>query len=349
MRAFFLGNGFLSLTTKSDGNFTGNLRLEGKTLAVKGKFDASGAATTLPVKLAGGRTAQAALDFNSSAPVSITGNVTTTGNMTIPGATLPFVTLAGNGTNAGASLRYTIALPAPGTSTNPTPSGYGYATLVVTTKGASTLAGKLADGTAFTTTSQITNNGTVAWVLPVYVPLYTSAGMICGNIAISIPPTEPADSPVVTGSLGWLRPVTKTTMFPNGFLTSLEAMGEKYQLEKNISLLTGNGTTGYFLLGLDPAGAAVTQAGAWPKTNIPALTKPVPAGMSLTFTGTTGVFKGAFKRDVVGAKPVSTAFQGVVLANPLALPDTTDPVRAAGFYTTGNNSLPVEIQDHAAP
>ena len=171
--------------------------------------------------------------------------------------------------------------------------------------------------------------------------------MLCGNITIS--KTVPADSAVVTGSLGWLRPANmKAKMFASGFLTSLAALGEKYQLEKNISLLTGNETTGSFLLGLDPAGAAVTQPGTWPKTNIPALTKPVPAGMSLTFTGTTGVFKGAFKR-VDGAKSVSTAFEGVVLANPLALPDTTGPVRAAGFYTTGNNSLPVEIQDQAAP
>ena len=114
-------------------------------------------------------------------------------------------------------------------------------------------------------------------------------------------------------------------------------------------MLTGTAETGYFLLGLDPAGAAVTQSGAWPSSNIPALTAPVPVGMSLTFTGTTGVFKGAFSRAVVGSKSVSSAFAGVVLANPLALSDATDPVRAAGFYTTGNNSLPVEIQDHAAP
>lgn len=86
----------------------------------------------------------------------------------------------------------------------------------------------------------------------------------------------------------------------------------------------------------------------WPKSNIPALAKPVPAGMSLTFTGTTGAFKGAFKR-AAGAKLVSTAFEGVVLANPLALSDTTAPILAAGFYSTGNNSLPVEIQDQVAP
>ena len=119
MQAFFLGNGALLLTAKADGSFTGSLRLEGKTLAVKGKFDESGAATTLPVKLSGGRTAQVALNYQSTAPVSITGNVTTTSNATIAGATLPFEALAG--TTAGSILRYTMALPAPGTSTNPTP------------------------------------------------------------------------------------------------------------------------------------------------------------------------------------------------------------------------------------
>ena len=339
MAAFFRSAGFLSLTTKADGNFTGSLRLEGKSLAVKGKF-VDGAASAI-IKRAGKSDATVALNFDFTAPGMITGTVNTGGtDMTfqaLPGLPKTAVqTLAGK--------RYTIILPAPDAML-----GHGYATLVVAAKGTGTLAGKLADGTAFTATSQIEDDPTDVsnWLLPVYIPLYTgSAGVIFGDVFL--PKTEPADAGDVTGTLGWLRPaITAAKMFPGGFLKPLDPLGERwYQLAKNISLLTGTDATGNFTLTVDRSEtvlpAALTQAGTWPMTNIPLLPKPPIAALKLTFTGTTGLFKGTFNRTVNG-KPVNTPYEGAVLANPLTLPGETTPVRAAGFFSTGTASGPVEL------
>ena len=77
-------------------------------------------------------------------------------------------------------------------------------------------------------------------------------------------------------------------------------------------------------------------------TNIPLLTKPVTSALKLTFTGTTGLFKGTFNRTING-KAASTPYEGAVLANPLTLPNGTTPVRAAGFFSTGNATGSVEI------
>ena len=116
--------------------------------------------------------------------------------------------------------------------------------------------------------------------------------------------------------------------------------------EKGSSFLTGTAATGNFTLTADPSGtvlpAALTQNGTWPATNIPLLPKPPIAALKLTFTGTTGLFKGTFSRTVSG-KPVSTPYEGAVLANPLTLPGETTPVRAAGFFSTGTASGPVEL------
>jgi len=339
MAAFFRSTGFLSLTTKVDGNFTGTLRLEGKSLPLKGKF-VSGAAAAI-IKRTGKPDATVALNFDFTAPGKITGTVNTGGtDMTfqaLPGLPKTSITqLAGK--------HYTIILPAPDATL-----GHGYATLVVTAKGTGTLTGKLADGTTFTTTSQIEDDptGGLNWLLPVDIPLYTgSAGMIFGTVYL--PKTEPADAPDVTGSLGWLRPANnEAKMFPSGFLKSLAPLGERFQLAKNISLSTGTDATGNFTLTVDPSGTVlptpVAQAGTWPMTNIPLLTKPVNSVLKLTFTGTTGVFKGTFSRTING-KPVSTPYEVAILANPLTLPNETGPVRGGGFFSNGTASGPVKIE-----
>jgi len=331
MAAFFARNGFLTLTTRAGGSFTGSLRLEGKSLAVKGEFDGAGVAGVTVLR-PGKSSVLVNLQLDSTAAGRVTGTVTT------GGAPMAFELLA---SRPMIGKRYTVILPSPDDSL-----GHGYATLVIAAKGTATLAGKLADGTTYTTTSPVVDGGDGNWLVPVHIPLYTgSAGMIFGEVLL--PKTGPADSADVTGSLGWLRPAnTRAKMFPAGFLKSLDPLGESYQLIKNISLLTGTSATGNFTLTADPLAtllpAALTQAGAWPANNVPLLPKPATAAMKLTFTATTGLFKGSFSRTING-KPLSTPYEGAVLANPLTLPGGLAPVRAAGFFSTGTASGPVEL------
>ncbi|MFA6291108.1 MAG: kelch repeat-containing protein, partial [Victivallales bacterium] len=147
MAALFASTGFISLTTKASGSFTGSLRLEGKNLPLNGKF-VSGVAT-ITIKRAGKSNVVVTLNFNSTAPGKITGTVTT------GGTPMDFQALPGIYTGTKTSLHplsgkhYTVILPAPDASL-----GHGYATLVFAANGKATLAGKLADGTPYTTTSR---------------------------------------------------------------------------------------------------------------------------------------------------------------------------------------------------
>ena len=355
MTAFFANNGFLSVTASANRNFTGQLRLEGKNLPFKGKFDPYGGAE-ITVKRTGGN-ATVSLTFvaaTETTPVKITGTVNTGGDDMSFDALRAYTGTAPDLTGK----RYTIILPAP----DPTAEGsfgHGYATLVVAAaKGTGTLAGKLADGTAFTASVQIEDDLSVNLLLPVYVPVYASSahntpssGMLFGEALL--PKIEPADFHDVTGSLGWLRPASDTAkMFPSGFLKPLDPVGETYLLTKNQSFLTGTEATGNFTITMDPASTPplVEQTGTWPKSNIPLLDKPVSSKMSLTFAGATGVFKGTFQRTTETGKKVSSAYEGVLLANPITLSGTASAVRAAGFYSTGaesvaTESLPVEMID----
>jgi hypothetical protein len=164
--------------------------------------------------------------------------------------------------------------------------------------------------------------------------------MLLGEVVV--PQTEPPAAADVVGSLGWLRPAN--AMFPAGFLKTLTPQGERYLLKTGNSLLTGDTTTGNFTLtvdrGLVALTTALTQPGTWPMTNAPLLTKPVPTGLTFTFTPTTGVFKGAFLR-LVGLTKVSTPYEGVLLGKSI-IPGS--PLRGAGFFTTPTASGTVLLE-----
>lgn len=69
---------------------------------------------------------------------------------------------------------------------------------------------------------------------------------------------------------------------------------------------------------------------------------PVGSKLTLTFTGTSGVFKGTFSRTVSG-KAVSTPYEGVVLRNELTLPGASTAIRGGGFFSTSTASGGVEM------
>jgi len=344
--AFFHSNGFVMLTTTGTGTFTGSLRLEGQSLTLSGKFDGLGE-TTLLLKRTGKSAVTVALKLDLiTEHGKVTGTATPDGGAALAFTALPgvFTGLKPNGIHPLCPNRYTIALP-PDTTTLPTDTTrwHGYATMVVDAKGLATFAGKMDDGTTFTTSARTVDGGD-NWVVPVHIPLYKALdGMILGEVYV--PKASPS---TVAGTLEWLRQDDKAAgaMFPIGFLKPLAPQGNQYQLKPNISLLTGNATTGNFTLTIDPGlvvlTTALTQNGTWPKTNAPVLTKP-PTGLSFTFTPTTGVFKGAFLRPV-GKANVSTPYEGVIFGSPLTLLGELAPVHATGFFTTPTASGTVLLE-----
>lgn len=353
MTAFFSDNGFVVVAKKVDGTFTGSLRLEGKAVPFKGKFNpggnatvsVAGNATVAPPPKVGKKIAQVALSFDPTvAPGVISGTVTT------GGSSLAFTALPSAYTGVKTDIhplckkRYTVVLPSPGNTL-----GHGYATLVFDAKGVATFAGKLADGTAFTTTSRTVDDGMGNWVVPLHIALYKTLGVLTGEVAL--PKTEPANDPDVFGSLQWLRPAdAKAKAFLDGFLKELAPAGERYPLlAKGISLISKTTANGTFTITVDPASVltpAVTQAGTWPGTNIPLLPKPANASLKLTFIKASGIIKGSFVRSVLDiktnkTKAVSTPYEGVMLANPLILGTTT--ITGGGFFSTGPATAPVEL------
>lgn len=337
MEAFLHGNGFLSLTTRANGSFTGTLRLEGKALAFKGQFNGSGD-TSVTINRSGKTSVLVTLHFDPSGKI--------TGTVTVDGEVLPFETLpTGRYNGVKTNLHpltdnhYTTILPAPDATV-----GHGFATLGFSAKGIANLVGKLADGTGFTASVRTVDDGNGNWMVPVHIPLYAAkGGMLVGKVLV--PKAEPSAAADVTGALEWLRPkIPNAKMFQNGFLKEISPIGERYQVEKNQSVLTGTGATANFTLSFDPAGVvlpdAITASGTWSASNVPLLAKP--ANATFTFTKSSGLFKGRFTQIVNGYK-ITKPYEGAVISHPLTPDGETRAIQGGGFFSNGLISGRVEI------
>jgi len=337
---FYAGNGFIAVAKKTDGTFTGTVRLQGKALPIKGKFDPTGNATDSVAGNAIATTAltvgkiktpvNVALSFDPTVlPGEISGSVTVGNGTQLDFTALPNYT-GGNQPPANykhelCGKYYTIILPSPDETL-----GHGYATLSVAANGAAKFAGKLSDGTIFTSTSYTVDDGNGNWVVPVQIPLYKGLGVVVGEI--KIPKVVPTNSAGVIGALGWMSPgapKAKAIVSRTAFVQTLEPTGEIYpKLVKGTSLIPG----GTFTL---LAGSLQPLAGKWPATNVPSF---LPSKLAkMTLTPATGIIKGSFCPP--GGK--STSFEGVILAKPVTA--GADTLQGAGFFSTGTGFGSVEI------
>jgi len=113
---------------------------------------------------------------------------------------------------------YTFVMP--GGNPNSVPGGYSLATISVDIAGTCEIAGSLADGTAFTLTSKVSERGTV----PVYIPLYAGGGSLVSWLVFTN--GGPSD---VTGAVVWFKPPQATAKFyPAGFLVQSTVTGSRY-------------------------------------------------------------------------------------------------------------------------
>lgn len=344
----FLGaNGSVSLTTTATGNYAGTLFYAGVTYKLAGKFDGFKKSKATIVRK-GASSLVLDLDFDTAAPDhKITGTLTV-GASTLNLSALPRifnVTKTSSNPHPKAGRRYTIALPSPDPAL-----GHGFGLLTVLANGTATFAGILPDGVSFTTTVSSTDGdkGGVAgaWVFPVsFSPYGKVAGALIGEIYLA--KVEPGTPATLTGDLGWVRPVVpKSLLFPSGLIANITAVGEFYQLQAGVSLVSGSGTPGNFTLSFDPDAevlpSAVTQNGSWPATNLPLLTAPVQNGITLSFTGGTARFGGVFKPTPALAKGI--AYTGITFTTPVTLPGDATPVRGVGLFLNGASTGRVEIK-----
>ena len=150
-------------------------------------------------------------------------------SLAVPGlsTTSPLLNQPSSSTGRHSLGVYTLVLPSkaqvPALATNFYPKGDGVATLNLNTSGVATISGFLADGSSFTTTSELHGDASLVF----FVPLYRASGFISGKLAFSNLP----DSDVVGTNLLWMRPAQPSaryypTGWPGGI--NVDAIGAKH-------------------------------------------------------------------------------------------------------------------------
>lgn len=212
-------SGLVRLTVSASGLFTGRVELAGKAWSFTGRLDANGFATvTIAAQPPLTITMQAALTGGSG---QITGTLSDgTNNFGFAVSQSTFNTTTNVAPQAG---RYTLVLePNPAATGASVPQGDGYATIVVSANGAAKVAGRLADGTPYSATGCVANDGTLAlYCVPSGAPAGSSV-----NGLLTFRSTDVSD---IDGTLAWTKaPKAGAAFYPAGFATQLPSVGSSY-------------------------------------------------------------------------------------------------------------------------
>jgi len=302
--AGYLDDGILSLTLTKTGAFTGKLLLNGETISIKGAFGADGTFSGTfgkpPVLITLILGPSGITGFAGGEPLTVYRS-----DASVEKA----IKEAGN---------YTFLLTGAAPSTA-TPAGTGYGTLKVSAAGNISMAGKLADGTAFSTRGLVVEDGTGEGFV-VFVPgLYKGGrGYISGSVGFDGYGPYYCD-----GSFEWHKPKQSGTTgyYPDGFDTTLNLNGAPYTVPArgSTALPFANGM-------VEISGGSIPFAITDTVALSPASTITVLGGNSakvkLSVTAATGYLTGSFVHPIT-AKTVR--FGGVLFKDP------ANPC-AAGFF-----------------
>jgi uncharacterized protein YkwD len=207
--------GLMRLAVSNSGLFTGRIQLSGAAYSFKGQLGSNGAAT---VNI-GAITITVQADLGGAG--QITGTVS-------DGSDTSSFALSQSTYNASTNAapqagRYTLVLPPdPSTTGASVPQGNGYAAIVVNADGTATMAGRLADGTPYSATGHLANDGTLAiFCVPSGAPAGSSV-----NGLLTFQSTDASD---LNGALAWTKgPNAADPFYPAGFATRLPAIGSLY-------------------------------------------------------------------------------------------------------------------------
>jgi hypothetical protein len=196
-------SGSFSFNVTSSGAVSGNLDLGGQSVPFSGKFNLGGTATNLVSKREPSLTTTLQLDF---ADQSVSGTVN---NSTFTAALSGYRDVfSGSQKATNFEGQYTLVIPG---TTNPSvgPSGVSYGTVKVGALGTLTLAGSLADGTAISQSSVVSQDG--LW--PLYVNLYGGKGSLWGTNYFTNHTLTNASA------LSWINETnsSKTAVYRSGF------------------------------------------------------------------------------------------------------------------------------------
>jgi hypothetical protein len=348
--------GRLDLTTTATGQFSGRLTLGTAMHNFTGVLDTEVGTDSPTGLVAILRTANTTLTLNFSIDRSqhrlsaamITDGVqqaTITGWRNLWSTAIPATEYAGY---------YTLGLeiPVDKMDDEAIPQGQGFASFTVANAGTMIVAGKLADGTAFSTSGTLGPLGE----LMVYQTVSTSTDSVLGLLTIDVGTEGVFDDSTLTGSLSWSREVQALAerVYQAGFATfELTAVGGRYVAPSASAIvmeLPDNDDNA--ILDFAGAGVGTTESPVSPGltlriraagvVNLPASN---PRSTSLTVTPSSGMFNGGFTLiDPNPAVPATNAtrsatYQGMIVRHagglsgfgffllqklPAALPETVD-------------------------
>jgi hypothetical protein len=274
-------SGSFALSVTTAGTFSGQLKLGGETVALKGKFGVTGAAEVVSARRGESTlTTTLQLDLANQAVEGTVsdGSFTSTllGNQSVFTTKNPATVFEGD---------YTLIVPG---NSNPEvgPFGISYGTLKVSSSGAVTFAGSLADGTPITQSSVISKNG--YW--PLYVSLYGGKGSLWGWNYF-------ADHTIVSApTLSWLNATngSKTAVYRSGF-TNQQATLAGYLYVPNLKPSLELEDAQVLLETFNPPVTIMNQITLMPNNTI-----VVPANaennnaLKLKITSATGLISGTF-------------------------------------------------------
>ncbi len=213
-------SGYLTLKVGNAGVTSGKALLNGKSYSVKGSFNAFGEGRFTTV-----RKGTNALVFELQIGLTndfdqLTGTVTeqaATGAVWTAQLDMDRAWFNGQDRIPSQAGKYTMLLPA---DTNaPGAIGDGAATVSVSTKGALSFSGTLADGTKVSQRTVLSKNG--EW--PLYVPLYKGKGSLLSWVAV----TNETGSDF-RGLFNWFKQAQVTKYYPLGFTNEALAIGSGY-------------------------------------------------------------------------------------------------------------------------
>lgn len=333
-------NGFVTVTVASAGTFSGKVTLDGSVMPFSGAFDSAGIGrfgTTKNPSLSLIRKNRPIMDLSlrldMTAGKSISGVITVRDSAAVLASSAfvadravfgiggrlvdPAYTPVGSGTTAKGS--YTVvfrnvsqALALDGfTTLTPAeyPEGHGHAVLTLTAKGAVSLSGILADGTAVSASAPLSEN--LDW--PLFKQIYSGKGCIGGMVKFD---RLQSDSDLSQAGCYWFRPaISGQQYYPGGWPSGIKVhlLGSLYQATSNNSVLPTLGASdadGNADLQMDggllggPLAKTVFIAPNDAVTNVPA-----DSSFKLNITRRTGIFSGTLPHPN-GTKP---PFKGVIL------------------------------------
>jgi uncharacterized repeat protein (TIGR02543 family) len=282
--------GFVSVTAGVTGSFTGKFVFNGVAHSISGKFDLQGNFQTTVAK---DIFVQLHIDLTNGTD-EITGTISEGGMTTDVSADQ----LVYSATNPAPSLgRYTIALP-PDSGNADAPQANSIAFLNVTKTGMAQIAGTLADGTAFSQSVGIAQDGTFS----IFVPLYAKLGSVGGTFTFD-PVTGELNGAVVWDKPS--KPATKSAAAFPGFSEQIAAVGSIYMPVSGTPVLNFvNGMLTFDDGGTVSVSQAMTLAGA---SSAPAVL-PNLANVSMKIYPANGMFTGSFKSN-----GVHYSYRGAVL------------------------------------